>query len=206
MVTGLALLISGYTQLGCGISAYHWQTTIYLVWFSSLTHLSTLTFLRQYFYENRPLLWGRLFFICLIAGLLLGALAPTGSSDWTTSSDTGTITLSIPAQCFYNQSGPPYGPFGGTQGPVMIVSALILSVGSIARGIKLFARSSEFSRKVLRRIPSDKIKSLMRTLYIAMGKQPRHKWVVSVPYWSLLTIFLVSRACFDIFESMLWEV
>lgn len=25
LVTGIAILIAGYTQIGCGISAYHWQ-------------------------------------------------------------------------------------------------------------------------------------------------------------------------------------
>lgn len=46
VVTGIALLASGYAQLSSGISNYHWQMLVYLAWFSSLTHLSTLTVLR----------------------------------------------------------------------------------------------------------------------------------------------------------------
>ena len=31
LVTGLAILISGYSQLNCGISAYHWQIMVCVV-------------------------------------------------------------------------------------------------------------------------------------------------------------------------------
>ena len=43
--TGIALLASGYAQLSSSISNYHWQMLVYLAWFSSLTHLTTLTVL-----------------------------------------------------------------------------------------------------------------------------------------------------------------
>ena len=46
LVTGIALLASGYSQLSYGLSSYHWQLIVYLAWFSSLTHLTTLTALR----------------------------------------------------------------------------------------------------------------------------------------------------------------
>lgn len=46
LVTGIALLASGYAQLPYGLASYYWQIIIYLAWFSSLTHLTTLTFLR----------------------------------------------------------------------------------------------------------------------------------------------------------------
>ena len=52
LVTGIALLASGFSQLHCGISAYHWQILVYLAWFCALTHLSTLTLMRDYFREN----------------------------------------------------------------------------------------------------------------------------------------------------------
>ena len=52
IVTGIALLASGYSQLNRDITVYHWQILMYLAWFSSLTHLTTLTVLRQYFREN----------------------------------------------------------------------------------------------------------------------------------------------------------
>lgn len=48
LITGLAILISGFTQLQTGISAYHWQRLVQLAWFSSVTHLCCLTALRDY--------------------------------------------------------------------------------------------------------------------------------------------------------------
>lgn len=52
VVTGMALLASGYAQLSSGINIYYWQMLVYLAWFSSLTHLLTLTVLWQYFQDN----------------------------------------------------------------------------------------------------------------------------------------------------------
>src|SRR5450756_2077760 len=43
LVTGIGILVSGYTQLHCSLSIYHWQIIVYLAWFSSLTHMTTLT-------------------------------------------------------------------------------------------------------------------------------------------------------------------
>ena len=49
IITGLAILLAGYIQLPSGISSYHWQIVVDLAWFSSLSHLTTLTALRGYF-------------------------------------------------------------------------------------------------------------------------------------------------------------
>lgn len=52
ILTGISILISGYAQLECGLSCYHWQVLVYLAWFSSLTHLSCLTLLRNYLCQS----------------------------------------------------------------------------------------------------------------------------------------------------------
>ncbi|KAK0742978.1 hypothetical protein B0T18DRAFT_447808 [Schizothecium vesticola] len=63
IVTGIAILIGGYSTLPCGISAYHWQLVVDLAWFSSVTHLAALTFLRRYLH-NRPVeKWCRVAFM-----------------------------------------------------------------------------------------------------------------------------------------------
>jgi hypothetical protein len=51
IVTGISILVSGYSLLICGLPAYHWQAVAYLAWFSSLTHLSCLTILRNHLYK-----------------------------------------------------------------------------------------------------------------------------------------------------------
>lgn len=49
LVTDIGILVSGFTQLLCSLSAYHWQVIVDLAWFSSLPHLTTLTALRAFF-------------------------------------------------------------------------------------------------------------------------------------------------------------
>jgi hypothetical protein len=53
LLTGLSILISGYAQLRCGLSAYHWQKIVDLAWFASTTHLCCLTFLRNYLCDRK---------------------------------------------------------------------------------------------------------------------------------------------------------
>ena len=79
IITGLSILISGFALLRCGLQTYHWQILVYLAWFSSLTHLSCLTLLRNYLY-NHPTerLW-RLLGMGLIVVMLVGAILPTAS-------------------------------------------------------------------------------------------------------------------------------
>lgn len=53
IITSVAILLSGYTQLPCGMSTYHWVMVVDLAWFSAITHLAALTSLRHYF-RRRP--------------------------------------------------------------------------------------------------------------------------------------------------------
>ena len=82
IVTGIAILASGYSQLNCGLSAYHWQMVVYLAWFSSLTHLTTLSFLRGHIGNNKRILFLRLSLMVILALMLSIAFLPTGSDYW----------------------------------------------------------------------------------------------------------------------------
>lgn len=84
IITGISILFTGFLQLRCGLSAYHWQVLVNLAWFSSLTHLSCLTFLRNYLY-NRPAqrAW-RLVAMAAFLIMLLAAFEPTKNYTWST--------------------------------------------------------------------------------------------------------------------------
>jgi arginine exporter protein ArgO len=82
IVTGLSILISGFSQLHCGLSTYHWQVLVYLAWFSSLTHLCCLTFLRNYLFNHPGQRLWRLVSMFVIVLMLVVALVPTGYFDW----------------------------------------------------------------------------------------------------------------------------
>lgn len=78
LITGISILVSGYSQVSCLLQAYHCLLTVDLAWFSSITHLTTLTILCHYFQE-RPAL--RLWRVCCvgITAIMLGiSLESTG--------------------------------------------------------------------------------------------------------------------------------
>lgn len=104
LVTGLAILIAGYSQLDCGISSYHWQIMVYVAWFSSFTFLSAMAFLEGYFQTNNNLRSIRIFFMCILGGLMVAALLPTGSRNWLDAAqEDGPLYAGLSAQCFFRQ-------------------------------------------------------------------------------------------------------
>lgn len=75
LVTGLAIFVIGYYR-HCTMFSYHFFTIVALGWFSSTTHLSNLTVLRDYFNDSPSLKYTRLFgivatYILLFTGLLV---------------------------------------------------------------------------------------------------------------------------------------
>ena len=78
IITGIAILLCGFIQLPLGISTYHWQVVVSLAWFSSLTHLLTLSSLRGYFQKRLEMAVWRAILMGSIIILLATALCPTG--------------------------------------------------------------------------------------------------------------------------------
>lgn len=94
LVTGLAVLIAGYTNR-CSRSVYHFNIIAALGWFSSTTHLSTLAVLRAYLIDHPRVRDWRVFVMLGIFGLLVV-------------SQTGTFSTqegSLPVQCIFESFG-----------------------------------------------------------------------------------------------------
>lgn len=75
IITGLAICIIGYSK-HCYMSTYHFFVIIASAWFSSTTHLSTLTLLQHYLFQHPGLKYTRLvgmfaLYIMLFVGLLV---------------------------------------------------------------------------------------------------------------------------------------
>lgn len=82
IVTGFAILLSGFAQLQCGLEALKWRAILNLAWFSCLTHLSCLTMLRGCLYAHTfERLW-RLFTMGALATLLAIGLLFTANAKW----------------------------------------------------------------------------------------------------------------------------
>ena len=77
LLTGLSILISGYTQLRCGLSAYHRQKIVDLAWFASTTHLCCLTFLRNHLCDCKAERIWRLFAMGVLVLMLVVAITFT---------------------------------------------------------------------------------------------------------------------------------
>ena len=196
IITGIALLISGYSQLRDGLAVYYWQLTVDLAWFSSITHLTTLTCLRYYFQKRRGLKVVRLIFMAVIVGMLSCALATTGylgDEDY---------TYDYPAWCLFHRQF--LGPYYNTDYVVLTLLFLCVSYG--ARVIQLFPSSGldtirEKSHDRLSRFAQDR---LLKYKTRALESFFRTYWA-SV-YTLTLAVYCIFKAAADLYSSMLWEV
>ena len=204
LVTGIALLVGGFSQLHCGLDAYHWQILIYLAWFSSLTHLATFTVLRQYFRDNPAIrLWRAV--LMVVTAIMLGvALVPTGSTYWLPAFQP---LAGIPVRCYFEPDAPPHTVSYWAPGPAsgMIVSVLMLFLGYLTRLIKLSGKAAAFSNYWLRTAPGTTWKRWLARCGCA-DRSGIMQLLVKVTYIHMKTAYVCLHGWYEIFDSMLWEV
>jgi hypothetical protein len=78
IITGISIIIGGLSQLQWGISLYHWQAVVNLAWFSTVTHLITLTVLREEVRSNKPIKIFRTVGMRILVVMLICVMAPIG--------------------------------------------------------------------------------------------------------------------------------
>ena len=210
VLTGIAILLSAYIQLSCGISIYHWQVAVDLAWFSSLTHLTTLTSLRAYFRKRPQLAFWRLFLMGVNLLLLVTAMAPTGYISYTY------LDYSTPAKCLYSKTSwtaatrYTFRGFANLEevkiifNTALVVLTLVFLLTSFGtRSIRLFTPLSKFARRWLRIVPGNFIKS-------AIQREPLSAAVPKILCHGLqaflLLVYVFFKAIYEIGESMIWEV
>ncbi|KAL3434218.1 hypothetical protein BDV09DRAFT_204893 [Aspergillus tetrazonus] len=200
LATGTAILISGYAQLRCGLSSYHWLVITRLAWFSSLTHLSCLTFLRNYLYKQKSQRQWRLVFMLVLVIMLITAMVPTGGYMWN-------YAISVmPGYAICLFSTP---VLSGSVGTIMSMAILVLLIGLgfIFRVIKLHKPLSLFMVKTLRRNISQYLRGLLWMLYRWKDHSKRPRRVAGIIlYYPALALFLSLRLVADHFSSMFFEV
>ena len=203
MVTGIAILGADYSQLSSNISSYHWQILVNLAWFSSLTHLTTLTVLRKYFRDNPTIRTWRAF-LMLVTVLMLGvALLPTGNTAFAGDG--------LPAICQFKilgvkNDGVRYGlSSSDPQSVYILLSTIVLFFGYLTRLIKLSARSTAFARRWIREKPRNILRKFLDKTLRAHSRA-NGSLRLSLQYVLLEALYVCLRATFDLFESMLWEV
>jgi hypothetical protein len=229
ILTGTSILISGYVQLRCGIQAFHWQVIVLLAWFSSITHLSCLTFLRNHLY-NRPAerVW-RLVAMGLMMVMLLVAIVPTGGYNWAdldSSSFWVKLLEGYPdrpfsaapsdyAICYLPPSGrknigwalSSWADDGALAFWTMVISAVSLALGFIYRVVRLHRSLSISVVGRARTICSEKARDVLRWIYRKTGMETSGLTFKRLfLYRPLLALFLTARALLDFWNSMFIEV
>jgi hypothetical protein len=233
IVTGLAILVSGFTQLPCGISVYHWQVLVYLAWFSNLTHLSCLTFLRKYLHEHPGQRRWRLAAMGILVILLIIALIPTGNFASTKGlaviiqrlgapelfnpigdpatkeqKEAASKLLAEPsgyAICSYKYNIPPKDD--NPEYMSMIVSVLFVGLGYVSRIVKLHPKTYTRVFAKSREYVKDRSRAFVR---LVSRKFPVGGYWANVRrklfYRPVLFGFLIIKVSLDVWSSMAFEV
>jgi hypothetical protein len=207
LVTGLSIVISGYSQLNCGISLYDWNMITKLAWFSSATHLATLLFLREYLRRNRGIWYMRVLLMTGLAVMLAVAIAPTGVSQATRHSEAPKIP-EIPAKCAFTSidSYEHVRADSGSQGS-MILSEILLLGGLSIRLIEMSSIIERFSGSSLKTYIG---KIWRKSLFLSCEKlQSSRRWVqiVFIPLVLFSLTYLISmQALLDFFKTDLCGV
>ncbi|KAI8717239.1 hypothetical protein NCS52_00799100 [Fusarium sp. LHS14.1] len=227
LIAGLGVLTSGFISLNDDLSAHHWFIIVYLAWLSSVTHLSGLTALRDYFHNRKWERGWRLALMFVFIVILLVALVPTAFFNWIAVNDEITITQpASPARCYfsldeslkaYREQNVPEDeyddnlvPFSGTQAfQSMIVGMILLVLNFFSRALRVFRPVSKALDRGVRKRAGNLVKRALRKL---PKGQRLFSWVLNERQWDLmmvkpcLALFLVWRFYIDLLLSMPSEV
>jgi hypothetical protein len=208
IVTGVSILISGYAQLRCGVSTYHWQVMVWLAWFSSLTHMACLTFLRNYLYTHPAERLWRLLGMLSIAGLLFVAMLPTFNYNLLPFDGNNTEALyPTPADqaiCYFRPGHTSAGHRGGERA---VASMILLIVGFLFRAVRLHKSVSIGMLGRLRKRIRDFVIQKLEALYnwCDVANSP-HSPKRTLLYWPILASRLSVKVFWDFLTSMYFEV
>lgn len=203
LLTAVAILLCGYIQLPTNLSIYYWEIMIDLAWFSSLTHLATLTTLRGYFRERPQLAYWRVAIMGAILILLGTAIVNANNPpQWLRLQD----YVDIPALCFFRTR------FGDTKleySYFMIIVLLTFLFSCYITGVvRLFSPLSRQTQKWLRTKPGNLMKG---SRCYAASRQAKAAGLAGKRLWcfckvSLTLLYVVSKILCEIADSTLWEV
>lgn len=215
-ITGLAILLCGYIQVS-KLSAYHWQVVVNLAWFSSLTHLTTLTFLRHRLRQQRDMAISRAILMGIIIVLLAVSLGPAGFSAQKNKELLDFHQISaIPAICLFHESSvrlveenlERYTEASLVYNtPTVVLSITYLLISYLTRVIRIFKPTSDFAQIWVRAKPSKGIKAAYRYAEKKSNESSRFIFLIwRVPMALLLLNYVAFKAIHEMASSMIWEV
>lgn len=210
LLTGLSIMISGFTQLRCGISVYHWHKIVRLAWFASITHFCCLTFLRDYLHKHKlAQLWRIPGMVVLVILLSIG-LIPTAQYTWYFADamvpEEVELFVSKPAICsfFPHQRSSDFTNRAGNQRAAISITLLIF--GMSVRLCRLYQTPTDLCLNI-RRWCSAHSRNFLEKIHSWCSFSSRLPILMTIfLYRPLLTVFLCYRVLFDIVSSRAFEV
>ena len=131
LLTGLAILTAGLLR-HCSLSVYHFEMVYELAWFSSSTHMTSLSALRNYLFARPRLRNWRVCLMAVMFCLLVAYVVMSSHRSWYES-------WPYRAQCLFDNL---IGNISGTPSKWMICSLTILSWGYLSNSLALFETPS----------------------------------------------------------------
>lgn len=192
-----------------------------LVWFSSVTHLATLTSLRRYFRKRPALRLWRITCMVITAGMLSYALIFTAFEPvlpGAPGSHYPPVLLGYPTWCFLHpreldNAVKAYSVAGHTgylhyNSPYIALIMTFLVVSYSTRTIRLFPMASDKFQTVFRTRPSVTLKNKLAylKLKVSYAKTTSGRRFRRLSYKSLLSVYCLLEATFEIYMSLSWEV
>ncbi|XPS79881.1 hypothetical protein M3J07_011874 [Ascochyta lentis] len=210
LITGLSVLISGYSQLPCGIPNIHWERITDLAWFSCITHLCCLTFLRNYFCQNQGARFWRVPGMVLLVTLLSLAYIPSAAYvEWNVDLYNPSADYAI---CFYKDmpedqtrrlySSHNYNEISSKLRRT-VVSAIVLVFGMTNRIWSLYETSMN-AYLTVRQWSRRQVKKVLRWAYA--NTKTRSVFVVGLTYRPILAVYLLCSILVNIITSKAFEV
>ena len=227
VVTSVAILLSGYIQLPCSLSTYHWEIIVDLAWFSALTHLATLTTLRYYLRRRPAMAVWRVFVMGITLILLSSALHPTGyvpqnynvGYEYVLTSQDLEHFLSSPALCLMNahrraqltDNLSSASNVTHTESKVDLpfnkksvsISLVFIVINYVTRVIRLSRSAAEKTNSWLRVKPMD---AMCHACSAARILSIRSRILSSTVRGFLLICITMAEAVYEIRNSTLWEI
>jgi hypothetical protein len=201
-------MISGFSQLHCGISTYHWQRVVNTAWFACVTHLSCLTFLRDHLLHNRITQLWRIPGMVALTTMIIYALTTTSRYDWQSYNYSGMnlVTPFDQAVCYLNPSFDAQIPDDQVRRQRIVISIVFLGLGMINR-IRRLCYTPNFIVNTIRKTVSDRTRRCLMYCYGQGSADSLTACIAAVlVYRPLLAVFLMVRLLMDGLTSMAFEV
>ena len=218
VITGMAILLCGYTQLADGLDSYHWVMVVNLAWFSSLTHLATLSSLRSYFRARPSMAVCRAVFMGVVLVMLVVSYGTTGYISQFGSR----VQLSWPAQCLFSSASmseigkSDFNPeFDGNHGhrplynkPLVVLSIVFLVISYFTRVVRIFSPTTGLGRRWLNTAPRKRMREGYGSVARKAEEAPRtaRSAFRNMDMFLRALVYIISKALYDIGGSILWEV